>query len=167
MNEGIDRIGVGSLDTGVGLKAEPGGVFFIDVVIDASRLHLLMIIAGMRDTLAIGASVSIIGDCRRNSTDIERTTEHSERRSVRIAVERKHLLIERDRLAARRVDEPVTESVPPRRELLQNVVLKCRGWHGRGRDDRQRDANPFAIEKEEQLIVDNRASQGFPQNGSP
>ncbi len=41
----IDRIGIGSLEPGVGLKAEPGGVFLIDVVIDSNRLDLFVIVA--------------------------------------------------------------------------------------------------------------------------
>jgi hypothetical protein len=51
------------LHAGIGLKAKPGGVVFIDVVIDSNGLYLLMIIARMRDALAIGAPVSIIRNC--------------------------------------------------------------------------------------------------------
>ena len=83
----IDRIGVGSLHAGIGLKAIPSGVSLIDVVVDSNRLHLFMIIARMRDALAIRATISIIRNYGRTSARIERATEHSERRSARIAVE--------------------------------------------------------------------------------
>ena len=61
IEEWIDRIGVGGLQTGVGLKAEPGGVVLVDVVVDARRLHLLVIIAGVRNALAIGAAIAVWG----------------------------------------------------------------------------------------------------------
>src|SRR5271170_829040 len=94
----VDSVGVGRLEPSVRLKAKPSGVFFVNVVIDSSRLHLLVIIARMRDALAIGATVSIIGNCGRTSTDIKWAAENRERRSVRIPVECEHLLIERHRL---------------------------------------------------------------------
>src|SRR5580700_3099628 len=102
----VDGIGVGSLEPGVRLKAKPSGVFSVNVVIDASCLDLLMIIARMRDALAIRATVSIIRNGGRTSTDIERAAENLERRSVRITVERKHLLIERHRLRRWLIDRP-------------------------------------------------------------
>ena len=55
----IDRVGVSSLEAGVGLKAEPGHIVRVDVVVDAGSLHLLAIVARMRDALAVRASVSI------------------------------------------------------------------------------------------------------------
>ena len=57
----IDRIGVGGLKSGVGLKPEPGDVFRIDVVIDAGGLHLFAIVAGMGNALAVRATISIGG----------------------------------------------------------------------------------------------------------
>src|SRR5580698_9553884 len=59
----VDRIGVGSLQPCVRLKAKPCGVFLIDVEIDSNRLDLFMIIARMRDALAIRATVSIVRNC--------------------------------------------------------------------------------------------------------
>ena len=56
----IDGICIGGLESVVRLKAKPGGVFLIDVVIDSNRLDLFMIVARMRNALAIGAAVSII-----------------------------------------------------------------------------------------------------------
>ena len=100
----IDGIGVGGLESVVRLKAEPGGVFLIDVVIDPNRLDLFVIVARMRDALAIGATVSIIRNGGRTSTNIERTAKYGERRSARIAVERKHLLIERHQLRRGLID---------------------------------------------------------------
>src|SRR5258708_38617229 len=98
VEQGIDRIRKGGLDAGIRLKAKPGGVLFVDVVIDSNRLDLFMIIARMRDALPIGATDAIIDYCRWNTTHIERTAEHHEKRSARISIQRKHLLIERHRL---------------------------------------------------------------------
>ncbi len=112
----------------------------------------------MRDALAIGAAVSIIRNCGRTSAHIERATEHRERRSAGISVERKHLLIERHRL--RRRDRSTRDGISAaQRKLLQNVILKCRSRNGGGRDDGQRDPNPLAIEEEKQLVVNDRAAQ--------
>src|ERR1700730_11083075 len=74
----IDGIGVGSLESVVRLKAKPGGVFLIDVVIDPKSLDLFMIIARMRHALAICATVSIIRNCGQTSTNIERTAKYGE-----------------------------------------------------------------------------------------
>ena len=41
-------------------------------------------------------------------------------------------------------------------KLLQHVLLKRRSRYCDGRVDRQRDAHPFAVEEEEQLVVDDR-----------
>ena len=83
----VDGICIGSLQSGVGLKAEPCGVLLIDVVIDANRLYLFVIVARMRNALAIGAAVSIIRNGRCDSSRIERTAEYGEGRSARISVE--------------------------------------------------------------------------------
>ena len=76
----IDRIGVGGLQAGVGLKAKPRGIVLVDVVIDARGLHLLVIVAGMRNALAIGAAVSVIRDGGRAAARVERAAEHGKRR---------------------------------------------------------------------------------------
>src|SRR5271166_2349507 len=47
----------------------------------------------------------------------------------------------------------------PEGKLLHNVLLESCGWHSHGREDRQRDAHPLAVEKEEQLVVDDRTAQ--------
>ena len=46
-NNGIDRVGVCGLQAGVGLKAVPGDVLVVDVVVDAGGLHLFVIVARM------------------------------------------------------------------------------------------------------------------------
>ena len=68
-------------------------------------------------------------------------------------------MIKRHRLRRGWIDDPVTESVPAQRKLLQDVVLKRRRRHGRRRHDRQRDPHPFAVEKEKQLVVHDRAAE--------
>src|SRR5580698_3631666 len=78
----VDGICPDGLQPRISLKAIPGGVFLIDVVIDSRRLDLFMIVTRMRNALAIGAAVSIIGNCRSNSTRIERTAKYRERRTA-------------------------------------------------------------------------------------
>ena len=95
VEQGVDGIGIGGLESVVRLKTEPGRVLLNDAVIDANPLDLFMISARMRDALPIGTTVSIIRNCGRNCTDIERTAKYREGRYVGISVERKHLLIER------------------------------------------------------------------------
>src|SRR5208282_760654 len=112
----------------------------------------------MRHALAIGATVSIIGNCRRTSTVIERAARYRERRAAGISVERKHLLIERHRLRRWRIDRPRDGICPAQGQLLQDVTLQCRSWDGSGRDDWQCNANPLAIEEEKQLVVQDRAA---------
>ena len=51
------------------------------------------------------------------------------------------------------------ESMPPRGNCSQDVILKRGRRHGGGRDDRQRDPHPFGIEKEKQLVVEDRPAQ--------
>ncbi len=95
----IDGIGVGSLEPGVGLKAEPRHVVGVDVVVDAGRLHLLAIVARMRNALAVRASVSIRWiAARRGPIAIERAPEYRERRAGGIAIQRKKLPVERHQL---------------------------------------------------------------------
>ena len=133
VEQGIDGIGPGGLQAGVGLEAEPGGVLRIDVVVEADGLHLLVVVAGVRDTLTVRAAV----------TAGERAAEHRDGRSRGAAVEREHLAVERD---------------GRRRDLLQDVLLKrCAGHDGR-RDDGQRDAHPLAVEEEKELVVEDGAA---------
>src|ERR1700691_3969465 len=117
----------------------------------------------MRDALAIRATVSIVRNRGGNSTNIERAAKYRERRSARIAVERKHLLIKRHQLRRRQIDRTCDGINATQGELLQYVVLKCRSWNGGRRDDGQRNPNPFAIEKKEQFIVENRTSNATPE----
>src|SRR3984957_5698306 len=159
----VDRIGVGGLEPGIRLKAKPRGVFLIDVVIDASRLYLFVVIARMRDALAIRATVPINRNCGRTPANIERTAEHREGRSVRIAIECKHLLIERHRLRRRLINRSRDGIGSTQWELLQNVILECRSWNGRGCHNRKRNPNPLAVEKKEQLLANDRASNASPE----
>ena len=57
----VDGVCKRCLQARVGLKTKPSSVVHADVVVDASRLHLLMVIAGVRNTLPIRASVSVRG----------------------------------------------------------------------------------------------------------
>src|SRR6266481_7790934 len=117
-----------------------------------------MISARMRNALTIGTTVSIVRDCRRNPTDIERAAKDRERRSAGIPVERKHLLIERHRLRRRLIDRARDGIGSTQRELLQNVILECRSRNGSGRDNGKRNPNPLAIEEEKQFVVDKWAT---------
>ena len=110
VEQGVDGIGVGGLDAGIGLKAKPRRVVLVDVVIDARGLDLFMIVAGMRDALAVRAPVTIIGNHGRTAANIEGATEHCQRGSAGVAIKRKHFLIERN-LLRRGGIEDVTGSV--------------------------------------------------------
>ncbi len=48
------------------MKPEPSDVGGVDVVVDTCGLHLLAIVAGMRNALPVGAAVSVgwIAGCR-------------------------------------------------------------------------------------------------------
>jgi hypothetical protein len=94
----VDGVGPCGLQASVGLKANPDEVFFVDVVVDAGGLDLFVVIAGVRDALAIGAAVSVVGDCGRSSADVEGAAQYGQGRSAGVAIEREHLLIEGDQL---------------------------------------------------------------------
>ena len=136
----------------------------VDVVVDASRLHLLAIVARMRDALPVRAAVAI-GRIAAGSAPIavERTAENRERRARGIAVKRKELLVERHKLGRRLVSRSGDGVHPAARQLLQNIILECRRGHGGGGDDRQRNPHPFGIEEEKQLVVDDRPAQASPE----
>src|SRR5580658_5576597 len=110
----------------------------------------------MRDALAIRATVPIVRNCWRTSAHIEWTTQHREGRSVRISVEREHPLIKRHRLWRRLIDRSRDGIRSTQRELLQDVGLECRSWNRRGCHNWKRNPNPLAVEKEEELVANNR-----------
>src|ERR1700721_1640147 len=84
----INRIGISRLKAGVGLKAEPGHVLGVGVVVDARGLHLLAIVAGVGNALPVRASVAIRRMAARNGAiAIERAAENRERSAGGIAVE--------------------------------------------------------------------------------
>ena len=156
----IDRIGIGGLKASVELKPEPGHVLRIDVVVDARRLHLLAIVTRMRNALAVRATVSGGRIAARSAPiAVEWTAENRQRSARGVAVQRKELLVKRHELRRRLIGRAGYGVHSTARKLLQDVVLKCRRRHGRGTDDRQRDPDPFGIEEEEQLVVENRAAQ--------
>ena len=65
IEERIDGVGIGRLNSGVGLKTKPSGIAFIEIVINASGLNLFVVVAGVGNALSIGAAIAVIGDCRR------------------------------------------------------------------------------------------------------
>src|ERR1700680_2136053 len=99
----------------------------------------------MRDALTIRATIP---------THTERTAEDRLGRSVGISIKQKHLFVKVYRLRGRRVQifAGVAGVWFAVLELVQHILLKCRSRNGGGRDDGQCDANPFAIEEEEQFI---------------
>ena len=98
----IDGVGIGSLHARIRLKTKPGRVFLIDVVVDACGLDLLMVVAGMRNALPVGATVSIWRIARRGAAvRIERTPQNLRGRAAGISIKREHLLIERNQLRRR------------------------------------------------------------------
>src|ERR1035441_6280077 len=159
----IDRIGIGGLKSGVGLKPEPGSVLGVDVVVDASRLHLLAVITRMRNALPIRATVSIRRSAgvaaRAAPIAVEWTAQNRERSPRGIAVKRKKLLVERHELGRWLISRSGYRVHAAARQLLQHIVLQCRRGHCRGADDRERNPNPFGVEEEKELFADDRASQ--------
>src|SRR5580692_6244695 len=63
VERGVDRVGPSGLQSAVVLKAQPSDIALADVVIQARRLDLLVIVAGMRHALAMGAAVAVRGGC--------------------------------------------------------------------------------------------------------
>ena len=146
----IDRIRVRGLHASVGLQTKPRRVLLVDVVIEASRLHLLVVVARLRNTLLIRAAVPVRrSTLRHRAARIERTAEHRHGRPARVAIQRKHFLIKRHQRRLRRIARSRRAAGGfPQRKLLQHIVLKCGGRNRDRRHDRQRDAHPLAIEKE-------------------
>ena len=91
----VDGVRVRGLQTGVRLKTKPGRVFLVDVVVDAGRLHLLVVVAGVRNALPVGATV------HRRRADNRRIAVGC---AAGISIEREHLLIERDQLRTAELD---------------------------------------------------------------
>src|SRR5271170_6197305 len=79
----IDGIGIGGLESVVRLKAQPGGISLVDVVVEAECLYLFVVIAGVRNTSPVRATVSIRWAARcQSAIRIERTPEHRQRRTA-------------------------------------------------------------------------------------
>jgi len=113
-NNGLNGIGVGIGQSGVGLKSEPGHVPLADVVIHARGLHLFVVVARMRNALAVGATISVGRISGGNAAvAVQRTPQHRERRSRGALVERKQLLVERHKLRLRRVLRSCEHIRPP------------------------------------------------------
>src|ERR1035438_7816652 len=87
------------------------------------------------------------------------TAEAREGGSRRAAVKRKELLVERHELGRGPIDRSGDGVHAAERQLSQYIVLKRRRGHGGGGHDRERNPHPFGIEEEEQLVVDDGASQ--------
>ena len=164
VEERIDGIGIGGLQAGVGLKAEPGDVAGVDVVVDASRLHLLAVVARMRNALAVGAAVSVgrVAACGA-AVAVERAAENRQRSPRGVAVQREHLPVEGHQLGRRLVRRSGDRVHPAARQLLQHVSLKCGRGHGGGGHDGQGDAHPFGVEEEEQLVAADGAAETAPE----
>ena len=53
----VDGIRVRGLQLGVRLKTKPRRIFLVDVVVETDGLDLLVVIAGVRNTLPVGATI--------------------------------------------------------------------------------------------------------------
>jgi hypothetical protein len=64
-----------------GQDSNPSRIFLVEVVVEADRLYLFVVIAEVRNALSIRATVSIrwIVRCR-SAIRVQRTPEHGERR---------------------------------------------------------------------------------------
>ena len=97
--------------------------------------------------------------CRPAPVAVERAAQNGQRCSGRVSIQAEHLLIERHQLRRWLVGGAGDGVRAAQRQLLQDVFLKGRCRNGRGGHDRQSDAHPFAVEKEEQLVAQDRPSQ--------
>src|ERR1700691_821206 len=108
----------------------------VDVVIDATRLHLLVVITRMRNALPVGAPVARGWSATRSAPiAIEWTAENRQWSPGGFAVKRKELFIERDELGRWLIPGSGYGVHTSARQLLQDIILKCRGGHGGGCDD--------------------------------
>src|ERR1039458_4991493 len=146
----VDGVGPRSLQPGVRLKTKPGSVVWADVVIDSGRLHLLVVVAGVRNALPVRATVT--GAAKREA-------KYRRGCAAGISIELEHLLIEQTILI--RVG-PAAGCLTPRK-LLQDVLLECRSGDDRRRYDGQCDPHPFAVEKEKQLVARKRPTHAAPK----
>src|ERR1035438_9279984 len=114
----------------------------------------------MRNALPVRATVSIgkVAACG-GPIAVERTAENRERCPRRIAIKRKELLVERHKLGRWLIGRSGYGVHPTARQLLQHILLKWRRRPCRAADDRERNPNPFGVEKEKQLFLDDRASE--------
>src|ERR1017187_8171395 len=83
----IDGVGVGGLQTRIRLETIPGGVCRIDVVVQARCDHLLVIAARLRDATAQGAAIAVgRRPGRRSPVRVEGAAQHGQRRSARAPI---------------------------------------------------------------------------------
>src|SRR5271170_2179237 len=119
----VDGIRVRSLQPGVRLKTKPCRISRVDVVVETDGLDLLVVVAGVRDALPVGATIPGAA---------QRTAKYRRRCAAGISVEVEHLLIEQTVLI--RTAGPAPGCLPPRK-LLQDVRLKRCTGNNRRRDD--------------------------------
>src|SRR5271169_7232936 len=119
----VDGIRVRGLQPGVRLKTKPCRIFLVDVVVETDGLDLLVVIAGVRDALPVGATIP---------GGAKRAAKYRRRCAAYISVKVEHLLIEQTGLI--RIARPAAGRLPPRK-LLQDVRLERRTGNDRRRDD--------------------------------
>ena len=114
----------------------------------------------MGNALAVRAAIAVGWiPARGASIALEGTAQNRQGSAAGIAVEGKKLLIERHQLRRWPIHRSGHGIHAAARQLPENVSLKRRRRHGGGIHDWQRDANPFGIDEEEQLVVHDGASQ--------
>src|SRR6202035_1025790 len=128
----------------VRLETKPGRIFLVDVVVETDGLDLLVVVAGVRDALPVGATIP---------GGAKRAAKYRRGCPAGIAVEVEHPLIEQTVLI--RIARPAAGYLPPRK-LLQDVCLKRRAGNDRRRDNGKCDPHPFTIKEEEQFVVCDR-----------
>src|ERR1019366_6779873 len=95
VKQGIDWICVGRLHAVVDLETKPGCVLLIEVVVDTDSLYLLMVVAGVRNALPVGATIP---------GGAQRAAKYLGGCAAGISVEGEHLVpIKRDQLRRRRI----------------------------------------------------------------
>src|SRR5579863_8953331 len=118
----------------------------------------------MRNALPVRASVSIRRIATRGDPiGIKRAPQYRERSSGCIAVQSEELLVEQRQLRSRLIRGPSDGVCASQRQLLEHVILKCGCRHGGGGYDGECNPDPFGVEEEKQLVVDDRAAETAPE----
>ncbi len=147
IEDGIDRIGIRSLESGVLLKPIPHAVLRIERVIDLDHHKVFAVRVVQRSLTLVRASVAIRA---------QGTADDLDRRAMSIRQQREHLAIERN-LCGLRGKRGACDRIRSAGGELAKYILLVRGrGQGELRYERKRNADAFIVPEEEELVPANR-----------